>query len=37
MLQVSELELSKQQATELLRASGGNAVKAMTEFLRVGA
>lgn len=37
MLQVSELELSKQKATELLRNNGGDAVKAMTAFVRAEA
>ncbi|KAI4692602.1 hypothetical protein J4E81_007018 [Alternaria sp. BMP 2799] len=31
--QVSELELTKPKATELLRAHDGNAVKAMTAFV----
>jgi len=30
---VNELEVSKQKATELLRAHDGNAVKAMTAFV----
>ncbi|KAL6712440.1 hypothetical protein ACN47E_000317 [Coniothyrium glycines] len=32
-LLVSELELSKQKATELLRANQGNAIKAMTAYV----
>jgi hypothetical protein len=31
--QVSELEIPKPKATELLRAHDGNAVKAMTAFV----
>ncbi|KAF2856712.1 hypothetical protein T440DRAFT_474080 [Plenodomus tracheiphilus IPT5] len=34
-LLVSELELSKQKATELLRANEGNAVKAMRAYVAV--
>ncbi|KAF2032278.1 hypothetical protein EK21DRAFT_110222 [Setomelanomma holmii] len=34
-LLVSELEVSKQKATELLRANEGNAVKAMLAFVNV--
>ncbi|CBX95184.1 hypothetical protein IAQ61_009714 [Plenodomus lingam] len=34
-LLVSELELSKQKATELLRANDGDAVKAMTAYVTV--
>jgi hypothetical protein len=30
---VAELEVSKQKATELLRANDGNAIKALTAFI----
>jgi NACalpha-BTF3-like transcription factor len=33
VLQVAELEVSKQKATELLRANDGDAVKAMKAFV----
>lgn len=34
MIQVLELELSKQKATELLKAHDGNVVDAMVAFIK---
>jgi NACalpha-BTF3-like transcription factor len=34
-MQTSELEVSKQKATELLRANEGDAVKAMVAYVNI--